>query len=97
MPPEFKKLEEKVLLLSDHCPAYSSVDVLKLKDGKIRATFLPNKSTTLIQHMNHGIIPVFETYYHSELLGGVVNSGLKIREFLKILMLKDVADNAGLT
>jgi hypothetical protein len=61
VPPESKKLEEKVLLLSDHCPAYSSADVLKLKDGKIRATFLPNNSTTLIQPMDHGIIRVFET------------------------------------
>jgi hypothetical protein len=92
------KLEKKkALLLLDHCPAYPSVDVLKLKDGNIRATFLPNNSTALIQHMDHGIIRVFKTYYHSELLSGVVNSGLKIRECLKILMLKDVADNVSLT
>jgi hypothetical protein len=78
-----------------HYPDYLSAYVLKLKDGKIRGTFLPNKGTARIQRMAHGIIRVFKTY-HNQLLVGVVNSGLKIREFLKILMLKDVGDNVGL-
>jgi hypothetical protein len=35
-----KKLEEKALLVWDHCPAHPA-DVLKLKDGKIQLIFLP--------------------------------------------------------
>jgi hypothetical protein len=51
-----KKLEEKALLLLDHCPAHPSADVLKLKDGKIEAMFLPKNTTALIQPMDQGII-----------------------------------------
>jgi hypothetical protein len=36
-----KKLKEKALLLLDHCPAHPPADVLKSKDGKIKAMFLP--------------------------------------------------------
>jgi hypothetical protein len=42
------KLEEKALLLFDHCPAHSSADVLKLKDAKIKAMFLPQNTITQI-------------------------------------------------
>jgi hypothetical protein len=51
-----KKLEEKALLLLDHCPAHPSADVLKSKDGKIKAVFLPKNATALIQPVDQGII-----------------------------------------
>jgi hypothetical protein len=51
-----KKLEEKALLLLDHCLAHPSADVLKLKDGKIKAMFLPKNTTALIQPMYQRII-----------------------------------------
>jgi hypothetical protein len=51
-----KKLEEKALLLLDHCPAHPSDDVLKPKDGKIKAMFLPKNTTALIQPLDQGII-----------------------------------------
>jgi hypothetical protein len=43
-----KKLEENALLLLDHCPAHPSGNVLKSKDGKIKAMFLPKNTTALI-------------------------------------------------
>jgi hypothetical protein len=44
------------VLLLDHCPAHPSADVLKSKDGKIKAMFLPTNTTALIQPMDQGII-----------------------------------------
>jgi hypothetical protein len=55
-----KKLEEKALLLLDHCPAHPSADVLKSKDGKIKAVF---------QLMDQGIIRGCKAYYRGDLLG----------------------------
>jgi hypothetical protein len=51
-----RKHEEKSLLLLDHCPAHPSAEVLKSKDVKIRAVFLPKSMTALIQPMDLGII-----------------------------------------
>jgi hypothetical protein len=59
-----KKIEDKALLPLDHCPAHPSADVLKLKDGKIKAMFLPKNSTALIQPMDQGIIQAYKAYYH---------------------------------
>jgi hypothetical protein len=42
--------------------------------------------------MDHNTIGACKAYYHDELLCGIVNS-----EFLKTLVLKDVAYNSGLT
>jgi hypothetical protein len=78
-----RKLEEKDLLLLDQCPAHPCADVQKLKDKKIRAAFLH----PLVQ----GIIKAFEACCCSETCSGVVNSKLQSTEFLKTLMLKDVA------
>jgi hypothetical protein len=50
-----KEHEEKAFLLLDHCPAHPA-EVLKSKDGKIRAMFLPKNSTALIQPMDQDII-----------------------------------------
>jgi hypothetical protein len=44
-----KKLEDRALLLLDHCAAHPSVDIPKSKYGQIRATFLPKNTTALIQ------------------------------------------------
>jgi hypothetical protein len=46
--------------------------------------------------MDQGVIRACKAYYCGELLGGVVNSGLQVTEFLKTLMLKDVAYSVGL-
>jgi hypothetical protein len=51
-----KKLEVKALLLLDHCPAQAPADVLKSKDVKIKAMFLPKNTTALIQPMDQGIV-----------------------------------------
>jgi hypothetical protein len=91
-----KKLEEKALSLLDQCPAHPSADVLKSKDEKIKAMFLPKNTTALIQPMDQGIIFACKAYYRCELLGGVVNSELQVTEFLKTLMLKDVVYSVGL-
>jgi hypothetical protein len=79
----------------DHCPAHPSADVLKSKDGKIKAMFLPKNTTALIQPMDQGNIRACKAYYRCELLGGVVNSELQVKEFLKALKLKDVAYSVG--
>jgi hypothetical protein len=71
------------LLLLDHCPAHPSADLLISKDGKIKVMFLPKNTAALIQPMDQGIIRACKVYYHSELLGGVVNSELQVTEFLK--------------
>jgi hypothetical protein len=92
-----KKLEEKALLLLDHCPAHPCTGVLKSKDGKIEAMFLPKNTTALIQPMDQGIIRACKDCYCGELLGGVVNSEMQVTEFLKTLTLKDVVHGAGLS
>lgn len=50
-----KKIEESALLLLDHCPAHPSIDVLKLKHGKIKG-MPPSNTATLIQPMDQDII-----------------------------------------
>jgi hypothetical protein len=62
------KLEEKAMLLMDHRLAHPSADVLILKDGKIKAKFLPKNTTALIQPTDQGIIQACKIYYHSELV-----------------------------
>jgi hypothetical protein len=91
-----KKLEENVLLLLDHCLAHRSADALKPKDGKTEAMFLSKNANVLIQPMDQGITEACKVCYCSQLPGGVVNSGLQVTEFLKTLMLKDVAHSAEL-
>jgi hypothetical protein len=86
-----RKLEEKDLLVSDHSPAYPYADVRKLKDRKIRAVFLPKNTTAPIHPVVQGIIKAFKACYCGEACSGVVNSKLQITEFLKTLMLEDVA------
>jgi hypothetical protein len=71
-----KKLEEKALLLLDHCSAHPTAHVLKSKDGKIKAMFLPKNTTALIQPTDQGIIRACKAFYRGELLRGVVNSEL---------------------
>jgi hypothetical protein len=44
-----KKLKKSAFLLFDHCPISSSTDILKSKDAKVRAVFLPKNTTALIQ------------------------------------------------
>jgi hypothetical protein len=58
-----KNLEEKALLLLDHCPARPSADVLKSKDGNIKAMFLPKNTTAPIQLMDQCIIRACKAYY----------------------------------
>jgi hypothetical protein len=70
------KLEEKYLLLLDHCPAHPPADVLKFKGGKITVMFLPKNTTALIQPTDQGIIQACKAYCHGEPLGGVVHSEL---------------------
>jgi hypothetical protein len=91
-----KKLVEKALLLLDHCPAHPSTHVLKSKDGKIKAMFLPRNTTTLIQLMDQGNIRACKTYYCGEMLGAIVNSELPVAEFLNTLTLKNVSCSVGL-
>jgi hypothetical protein len=91
-----RKLEEKALLLLDNCPAHPSSEVLKSRDGKIVATFLPKNTTALIQPLDQGIIRAFKAHYRRELLTAVINSELQVQEFLKKVTLKDMAYNIGL-
>jgi hypothetical protein len=91
-----KKLEEKALFLLDHCPAHPSADVLKSKDGNIKAMFVPKNTTALILLMDQGIIRACKAYYRGELLDGFVNSKLQVKELLKTLTLNDVAYSVGL-
>jgi hypothetical protein len=74
----------------------SAADVLKLKDEKIKAVFLPKNTTALIHSIDQGIIQACRACY-GELLGGVVNSELQVTEFLKTLMLNDVTYIAGVS
>jgi hypothetical protein len=80
-------LKERILLLLDHCPVHSSSDILKSKDRKINATFLPKNTTAPIQK---------KAYCRVELLCEGVNSELQATEFLKTLTLKDVAYSVSL-
>jgi hypothetical protein len=77
----------------DHCPAHPSIDVLKLKHGKIKG-MPPSNTATLIQPMDQDIIWAFKAYDCGELLGGV--AALPMLKFLKTLTLKDVAYGADL-
>jgi hypothetical protein len=43
-----KKLKSAFLLFG-HCPIHSSTDILKSKDAKVRAVFLPKNTAALIQ------------------------------------------------
>jgi hypothetical protein len=80
-----KKLEEKALSLLYHRPPHTCAY------GKIKATFLPQHTTALVQPTDKGITRVSGACYHSQLPGRVVNSELQVTEFLKTLTLKDVA------
>jgi hypothetical protein len=75
-------------LLQYHGPTSASA-VLKLKDRKIRAIFLPKNITKLIKPMDQGIIQAFKAHSHGKPPGDV-NSELQITEFLRILTLKGV-------
>jgi hypothetical protein len=66
-------------LLQYHGPTPGSA-VLKLRDRKIRAIFLPKNITELIKPMDQDIIQAFKAYYHGKLPGDV-NSELQITEF----------------
>ncbi|KAJ8884831.1 hypothetical protein PR048_011027 [Dryococelus australis] len=76
------KLEEKALLILDHCPAHPSADLLQSRDGKIKVKFLPKNATALIQPLDQGIIRAFKAYYRRELLSAIVNSEDKIEVYL---------------
>ena len=39
-----QKMEEKVCLLVDNCPAHPSADILQTADGKIKVYFLPKNT-----------------------------------------------------
>jgi hypothetical protein len=58
-----KKLEEMTLLLLDHCPAHPSADVLKSKDGKVKAMFLPKNTTALILSVDQGVFRACTAFY----------------------------------
>jgi hypothetical protein len=45
IPFAFQKLEGKALLLMNHSPEHTVTGVMKLKDGNIRAKFLPKNTT----------------------------------------------------
>jgi hypothetical protein len=91
-----KKLEGKAFSLLDHCPAHPSAYVLKMKDGKIKAMFLPKSITALIQPMDQCIIQACKSYRSSELLGRAVDSEQQVAEFLKTLMLLNATYSVGL-
>jgi hypothetical protein len=73
----------------DHCPTHPSADVVKLKDGKIKAMFLIKNTTALIPPIQ-GILQVCKANYCSEVLLVVANTVLQVREFLKTFTLKGV-------
>ncbi|KAJ8876936.1 hypothetical protein PR048_021386 [Dryococelus australis] len=82
------KLEEKALLILDHCPAHPSADLLQSRDGKIKVMFFPKNITTLIQP--------FKAHYCRELLSAIVNSDDEIEIYLKSDKLKGAVCSVGL-
>jgi hypothetical protein len=59
--------------------------------------FLPTDTTVLIQSLEEGIIQAFKAYCQQALLTAVVNSELKVLQFMKTVTLKNIACNTGLT
>jgi hypothetical protein len=85
-----KGIEERAILLMDHCPAHPSVENLTSKNGKIRAVFLPKNTTSVLQPCDQGIIRTFKANYRRELVKAILASGKGVVAFLKTLNLKDV-------
>jgi hypothetical protein len=56
-----RKHEEKLCCCWIAVPAHPSAEVLKSKDGKIRAMFPPKNSTALIQPKDEGIIELLKS------------------------------------
>jgi hypothetical protein len=81
MPSAFQELEKKTLLLFDHCTAHPPADILKSKDGKIKAMYLLKNTTALIQLIDQGTIQACKAHYCSELHGRAVNTELQLKNF----------------
>jgi len=61
-------IEYKVLLLTDNAPAHPSEEVLKSREGKVTAIFLPPNTTSIIQPKDQGILVGLKRRYNFFLL-----------------------------
>ena len=85
-------IEYKALLLLDNTPAHPSEEVLKSRDGKVVAMFLP-PNTTVIQLTDQGILVGLKKRYKKILLRHLIlkdqSSSLSVPDVLKQLTIKD--------
>lgn len=86
------KLPRKALLLLDNAPSHP--DDSELKDGDIRAMFLPPNVTALCQPMDQGVLETLKRNYRRNLLSTMIQEIEDGRDFiskLKAINLKDVS------
>ncbi|XP_055632860.1 jerky protein homolog-like [Toxorhynchites rutilus septentrionalis] len=65
-----KGLPIKAVLVLDNCSAPFSGDELKTEDGSIYTTFLPPKTTAVIQPMDQNIIRIIKIRYRNLMMRG---------------------------
>uniref|UniRef100_H3A775 HTH CENPB-type domain-containing protein n=1 Tax=Latimeria chalumnae TaxID=7897 RepID=H3A775_LATCH len=85
-----RNLEEKAMLLLDHCPAHPPAENLVTRDGRIRVLFLPKNAASEVQPLDQGIISTFKMNFRCELAQAMLNSEKSVAEFLRELNLKEM-------
>lgn len=86
-----QNLSQKALLILDNCPGHP--DEEELKDGEIRALFLPPNVTPLLQPMDQNVIQTIKTNYKKTLLYSVLSKEGSVLHALKNTNIKDVVFN----
>ena len=85
-----KNLEPKALLLLDNCPAHPPAENLVSRCGKIKVSYLPKNTTSVIQPLDQGIIATMKCNYRRELLMKLIDEETIISECLKKVNVKEV-------
>lgn len=86
-----KNLPRKALLILDNATTHPSVDIIK--DGEIKAMFLPPNVTSLCQPMDQGVLVTLKKLYRKKLLSCLIegiDEGLDLVEKLKQIDMLDV-------
>ena len=87
--------EEKAILLIDNAPSHPSGDILKSKDGKIFASFMPKNTTSKIQPLDQGVINCFKLFYKDQLCEAMAREQKEMTVFLKAMDVKKTMEFAG--
>lgn len=85
-------LPRKAVLLLDNAPTHPDPD--ELRDGDIKAMFLPPNVTAICQPMDQGVLETLKRNYRRKLLSTVIQEiedGQNLIKKLKSINLKDVA------